>query len=567
MASYEGTKHTLPETLESLNSQTRKLHKIDVDERDMKTYNKWDEAIQTCETEFLALPHADDIYLPDFIEKTVGYLESHPECAAVFTMDYIINEKGDRIGHTPLPIPERDKYEYKEILEATVKYGNMLRCETFVCRPKMIRDAGIKYTGYCDNASDTVFWFDILDKFPIGILPEKLVKYRSHPNSDTQKNIIGSMRLWNGLAALEYAAKKRPELVTFPTVLSLARAKKLKEKDAEDLRLQERAQKAKEVELYVAHNPPCDQGTEILVADRVRRRNRDDSGVLGYYVCPAERTLPNPTVVAGVPTIYCQPEQFGEAVGRIGPTKIEYHHLLRWPLDILGVQGNGGTMVKHLYLHDSFFWCPRIHLIDKDNTLCSGPGPDKCLECNATDIQPMREELKALLPHIDRIYANSVYTHSLAKRYLPTNNEIEIYEFPIPFLEKYGRKKRIGYFGYFHQTKGVDLLLMACLKIDAQLLLFCDVPDDFREGRRIHGFPNALVMGAYSRNDMPNLCNLLDVAVVPSLTESFGLTGRELEMLGVPCIKTRVGGQTGDVEGGNVEALAEAIQEVLDGLR
>ena len=207
-------------------------------------------------------------------------------------------------------------------------------------------------------------------------------------------------------------------------------------------------------------------------------------------------------------------------------------------------------------------------MLDKGNKVCTGPGPDKCPECadiKPEELQAKEEILHRLLPGVDRIWANSEFTKSLADRFLPTDKEIEIYEHEIPELPYYRKRVRIGYFGYAAPVKGFHILMQAMMEVKwAQLLLFCDVPEGFINGRRIWGMDNVLVMGSYRRDDLPMLCNLVDVAVVPSLNESYGITGREIEMLGVSVLKTNVGGQVGDIEGDNVEALTKAIQEVVD---
>jgi glycosyltransferase involved in cell wall biosynthesis len=174
--------------------------------------------------------------------------------------------------------------------------------------------------------------------------------------------------------------------------------------------------------------------------------------------------------------------------------------------------------------------------------------------------------LARLLPGLDAIYANSEYTLGLARKFLPEGLDIQLHEFDVPELPLYAKRKRIGYFGYFNQTKGVHVLLQAMAQVTgAQLLMFCDVPEELRDGRRIYGHDNVLVMGAYSRSDLPVLLNLVDVVVVPSINESYGLVKREVEMLGMRCLATSTGGLAGTIEPNNAEALAKAIQEVVDG--
>src|SRR3990172_4641884 len=143
--------------------------------------------------------------------------------------------------------------------------------------------------------------------------------------------------------------------------------------------------------------------------------------------------------------------------------------------------------------------------------------------------------------------------------------KFEVIEPEVPELPIYRKRLRIGYFGGFYPVKGVQVLLDAMQKVRwGQLLMFCDVPADFLKGRQLYGHDNVLVMGAYSRCELPLLLNLVDCVVCPSINESYGLVSREVQMLGVPCISTSTGGQVGTVPPGDAEALAKAIQEVID---
>ena len=55
---------------------------------------KWNHAIDHCKSEFLALPHSDDLYLPDFLPTMVAALEAQPAAVAAFCMDDFIDKDG-----------------------------------------------------------------------------------------------------------------------------------------------------------------------------------------------------------------------------------------------------------------------------------------------------------------------------------------------------------------------------------------------------------------------------------------------------------------------------------------
>jgi glycosyltransferase involved in cell wall biosynthesis len=327
-----------------------------------------------------------------------------------------------------------------------------------------------------------------------------------------------------------------------------------------------------------------------------------------YYVYPVPGDKVEVVWSNGLPLVKCPVEAFGDVIERLKPAKIEYHHLLKWPLDILSVP----CAQRELYLHDSFLWCARYHSVMRDGAVCNAPEPKKCADCSGESkefLEKKRAFLAETLPKLNRFIANSAYTAKYALENLSILCEVEIPAgAPLP---PYPKKKRVGYFGGFGHVKGTPVLLKAwrilkkgyanprsyCInysmvhnedivigfskgttirvsgdprdsviampEFGAQLLLFCDVPAEWLTGRKIFGFDDVLVMGSYHRSDLPDLCNLVDLAVVPSINESYGMVKRELDSLGVPVVATSAGGLDGTVQAGDACALAEAIRGAL----
>lgn len=492
------------------------------------THQRWTQAIKECTTEYIHLAHHDDVYLPTFYEEAVRYLDDHPDAAAVFTLDYIIDERGNRTGQTTLAFEPKDVYDFDFILDKMIRHGNFLRCPSVVFRTSMVDD--LEYPE-CDSASDTAMWFNVLaNAGPIGIIPKPLFLYRKSSASDTQKNIIGTPRQWDHVRALEYAVSLRPNSLKWDTYITLAKLTAQRKQMEDVYRVQERAKQAKRINLIVVHERPDNAGTGVVAAHRCRQENAFEDGTLTYYVYPDhEHKIIRESYINGCPCIAAHPSLFLRVVQQLQPVDIEYHHTIGWGEDILAVETSA---TKALYLHDRWMWSDHPH---RNGGL-------------------VRREL----PPGIAVYANSPFLQAEAREHLGV--EVGLFDpfVPLPPHPKY--KRIVGFFGYFNETKGVGVLLQAMRRLpDHLLLMFCDVQPELMEGRKIYGHENVLVMGSYRRSDLHACARLVDVVAIPSLFESYGLVKKEIESTGVKVVATHVGGMAGDVEPGDTDSLVEAI--------
>lgn len=491
----------------------------------------WNDAIENCKSELLFLAHDDDTYSSSYISEMVAFMEEHPNIVAGFCMDRFIDGEGRRIpGGTMLPFPESDskEYDFKTVLNNMLAFGNFLRCETVVLRIPLVGDARYRRE-IADGAGDTAFWFEILSKHDIGILNKQLVFNRQHTQSATEPQRTAPVA--DHWAAMDYAVSLRPEALDWDKYISLEAIREKNNENMEAFRVKEKTRNETRVRLVVVHEPPDNAGTGVVAAHRVRKANEGE-GEIAYYVFPnPELTSVQEGFYRGCPVMGCGPEMLPLIVKRLKPYLIEYHHTLIWGDEILQVETDAR---KELYLHDQWMW--------SDNPHADGKARDT----------------KAFIKGI-KVYGNSRWTCEKAKEKLGVDVELFDPFVPLPF-KAIKFRKRVGFFGGFHPTKGVDVLLQAARKLpDVLFVLFSQPPADICDGRRIHGHSNVVIVGSYTRSDMHLIANLVEMVVVPSSFESYGLVKKEIESLGVRVVATRVGGMEGAIEPNNVEALVEAI--------
>ena len=131
--------------------------------------------------DFVAIYHSDDVYEPNIVEKEVAYLRAQPEAGAVFTMYHFMDEAGRIYGGYDLPAPlaGRERLTQEEIFPYMLRHGNiMFACPTFMVRRDVLADIGPFDAERWDIVADQEMWLRLVRRYPIGILNERLLRYR-----------------------------------------------------------------------------------------------------------------------------------------------------------------------------------------------------------------------------------------------------------------------------------------------------------------------------------------------------------------------------------------------------
>ena len=133
-------------------------------------------AIRIAQGKYIARMDADDISMPERLEKQYHYMEAHPEIAVCGSGALIIDEDGDVIRK------DRVVCTHENIEKRHLSGKCSLKHSSVIIRASILR----KVNGYNEElpyAQDFDLWFRIGEIGKLVNLPNALIKFRRNPNS------------------------------------------------------------------------------------------------------------------------------------------------------------------------------------------------------------------------------------------------------------------------------------------------------------------------------------------------------------------------------------------------
>lgn len=163
-------------------SQKHKQIKIYRNHRNLGVSETVKKAISLAKGEFLCRMDADDIALPQRIEKQVEYLINHKETVAVGGQCLLINKNGDVIGEKNFPTGFSDIYKY------IYKFVPVQQPTLMIARERL-PDNFEYYRDGMDTAEEVELLFKLFQYGKVENLPDTVLMYRLHDKNTSLLDI------------------------------------------------------------------------------------------------------------------------------------------------------------------------------------------------------------------------------------------------------------------------------------------------------------------------------------------------------------------------------------------
>ncbi|HGH0187532.1 TPA: glycosyltransferase family 2 protein [Neisseria meningitidis] len=138
--------------------------------------------------EYIARTDADDIAVPDWIEKIVGEMEKDADIVAMGSYLEILAEENNKSVLAAIARNGeiwKNPLTHQEITSA-FPFRNPIHNNTMIMRRSVI-DGGLRFNPAYIHAEDYKFWYDVSKLGRLANYPEALVKYRFHQDQTSSK--------------------------------------------------------------------------------------------------------------------------------------------------------------------------------------------------------------------------------------------------------------------------------------------------------------------------------------------------------------------------------------------
>ncbi|MEK3733246.1 glycosyltransferase [Paenibacillus sp. FSL M8-0334] len=259
-------------------------------------------------------------------------------------------------------------------------------------------------------------------------------------------------------------------------------------------------------------------------------------------------------------------------IGSFDISLVHIHHLIKHSFDIPYIAKKYNIKVLFT-LHDYYLFCPKVNLLDENNNYCIDMrSEEKCSSClrasygfHTTFINKWREEVKKMLPLIDKFITPSEFTKQLFQSEYPIiSDRIDAIPHGVIGLNNseknasFSNKKvwNIGFLGGLSPNKGSDLIYRLITKYSNKNLNWHLIGGLGDQRLNLINKENVIKHGEYKREELSDILEEIDLDLICLLSpwpETFSYTLSEAWLHNIPVLVTPMG------------ALKERVEEVGGG--
>jgi len=153
--------------------------------------------LQMIDTPLVARMDADDLSLPQRLEKQMLYMAQRPQVVLLGTWCQSIDEVGNLVSRFYPPT------SHQAIIDAFATYNPFAHSSVlFRCVP--VQEMG-GYPADYSHAQDNALWLRLSRQYQVANLPEELVQIRIHPGQTSLSTDMRTARRWDALRLFQQA--------------------------------------------------------------------------------------------------------------------------------------------------------------------------------------------------------------------------------------------------------------------------------------------------------------------------------------------------------------------------
>ncbi|KIM09151.1 MAG: hypothetical protein KU28_00465 [Sulfurovum sp. PC08-66] len=166
--------------------------------------------IELANGEYIAIYHADDVYMPTIVEDSIKAFKQNGEIGIVGTMGVEIDSSGIEYKSISLPksLTSKNEYSFDDIFTSILNQeGLFLVTPSIMVRASIYQELGsFRLNERYKSAADYEMWFRIMQKNKIALIDKQLIRYRRHENQGSQHEIYDNVKKPDSLNVyLDYA--------------------------------------------------------------------------------------------------------------------------------------------------------------------------------------------------------------------------------------------------------------------------------------------------------------------------------------------------------------------------